>query len=281
MSHPRFIDIDQNKKKLFVSSDRDNKIYVVDIDTNSLEKEIPVENGRPRYVYFDENNNAVYVSNDRSNLVHLINSNNNEILIGVRFQANPPGGGYIQCKELPTDENTNHANNDYALYSINTNLECKSLPKKDFSAISEPSSGDFPLISSNAENKTVTFSLTQFGTLTADFNEIPQWFNLFKEYEQFIYGIIGAVILAPIIGWILPFAVGRKEKKRQLQYLKVHIPLIDNIYNENNQKKDRCLDLLEQQKKEIIEELQEGIINDATFRILNARILGYIYKIVE
>ena len=57
------------------------------------------------------------------------------------------------------------------------------------------------------------------------------------------------------------------------------MPLIDDIYIENNQNKEKCLELLERQRKEIIALLQEGILNDVTFRLLNARILEYIRKI--
>jgi hypothetical protein len=123
----------------------------------------------------------------------------------------------------------------------------------------------------------VGFNVTSFGDLTAHYKEGSVFTP--EDLDKFFYSFIVAAIIGPAMGWLLTILYSNRERKRQLRYLKAFIPIIDDIYIQNNMDQSKCLDLLEQQRKEIISLLQSGILNDVTFRLLNSRIGDYIRKV--
>lgn len=104
-------------------------------------------------------------------------------------------------------------------------------------------------------------------------NEISDVFEeFFGTTKDFFYGFLAAAIIGPLVAWLLTLIYSRKEKKRNLIYLKTYIPLIDNILKQNIKEKDVCHTLLDQKRNEITALLQAGIINIETFRLLNEHI---------
>jgi YVTN family beta-propeller protein len=269
---PSGIGIDQNNKKLFVTSEYYGTVYVIDTRIQKIEKTFHI-GGAPRYIFFNEKNNIAYVSNYGSNSINLIadRNNNSTLLIGVRFKVSLANGATIKCDEKDYSNNTNYSNDGYGLFANNTILKCHAIPKNGIKFISW--SG---LDNSNEYN--ATLNILHFGTLTANVAPLPAE-DVIQKNRDLIVALIASAILGPIIGWVLPWTAGIKEKKRQLRYLRTVIPLVDDIYKQHSQNKQNCLNLLEQQKKETIALLQGGIINDATYRILNNLIAGYILEV--
>jgi YVTN family beta-propeller protein len=272
---PSAIDIDQNNKKLFVVSEFYRTVYVIDTSIPKIEKTFYV-GGHPRYVFFNEKNKIAYVSNEGSNSINMISdrNNNNTLLMGVRFKVSFPDAANIQCanEDLNLNStNNSYSNNDYGLFANNTILKCHAVPKNGFNFISWSC-----LEHSNKQH--AAFNVLHFGTLTANVEAVPSEDFLQKHYDL-VFTLVAAAILGPIVGWMLPWIAAIREKKRQLQYLRTVIPLVEDICKENRQNKQNCLNLLEQQKKETIALLQGGIITEATYRILNSLITGHIVEV--
>jgi hypothetical protein len=108
-------------------------------------------------------------------------------------------------------------------------------------------------------------------TLTATLNDVQKTIN--ENFKEFLFVFASAAIIGPILGWYIPHHLTNKEKTTQRKYLKTYYRIIDDIYKHHYKSKEKCIALLEQQKIGLIELLQDGIINDVTFRLLNSRIL--------
>jgi hypothetical protein len=104
-------------------------------------------------------------------------------------------------------------------------------------------------------------------------NEFVDSFNqTFGSLAEFFYGFIAAAIIGPLVAWILTIVYSRKEKKRNLIYLRTYIPLIDDILKQNVTDRELSIKLINQKRNEIATLLQAGIINVETYRLLNEHI---------
>ncbi|HET7283328.1 MAG TPA: YncE family protein, partial [Nitrososphaeraceae archaeon] len=266
---PFLLAVNPNTNMIYVTNNNDNTISVIDGKTNKVTETITV-GYHPWSVAVNPNTNMTYVTNADLNEIYVINDTTNHVTAGVTFKMD---SGDINCNGRKV------SNNDYNMYDINTIVNCKAEPGSGF--LFSSWSGD--LASNNtATNPVLHFNVTRYGTLTANFVKAPSpaaQVILPKEYWDSIYSIVIGVIVAPIAGWLVPFVVDYKEKKRQLRYLRTYIPLIDNIYEEHRQNIGECMQLLEQERVDISALLQQGIINDSSFGILNDRISEYIEEV--
>jgi hypothetical protein len=182
-------------------------------------------------------------------------------------------GTNLFCK--PSDS----SNFDY--WSSSTFLE-KEIPKASTDDVVSLFAKLGSFFGINSDSKAIAkplipLNVTSFGDLTAHYKEGGVFTT--EDLDKFFYSFIVAAIIGPAMGWLLTVFYSNREKKRQLKYLRAFIPIIDDIYIHNNMDQGKCLDLLEQQRKEIISLLQSGILNDVTFRLLNSRIGDYIRKV--
>jgi YVTN family beta-propeller protein len=271
---PAFMSINPNTHLILVTSESFKTVYLID-SINYTAKKIIYLPDRPRYVYVNRDNNLAYVSSDLTNTIHVINGTSQNVVTGVLFKTIPPGSGYINC------EGAKHYNNDYRLFDYNSTVYCDSQPRNDFrftswSGSSLPTSNSIN-INNNRDIVTV-LNLTHYGTVIANFEEV---FTLPEAVRELLLLIITSVIAAPIVGWLIPFIISEREKKRQLRYMKAYLPLIDNIYKEFRTNKDKCLQLLEQKNIDSMALLKEGIITSSTYRVLADRINKYIDSISQ
>ena len=103
-------------------------------------------------------------------------------------------------------------------------------------------------------------------------NEILDVFRqLPAEFTQFFYSFLVAAIIGPIVAWFLTTIYSRKERKRNLIYLKTYIPMIGDL-RRSIKEKDGSLTLLIQKRNEITILLQSGLISIETFRLLSDHI---------
>lgn len=198
----------------------------------------------------------------------MINGITNNVLAGITFKIDPSDSGYINCTgKKPND--------GYVMYDIGKFVTCKATPRSGFEFSS------WSGYNTEKTNQGAWFNVTRYGTLTGNFNKTPTALRVFlpKEYYDTLYSILIGVVLAPIAGWLIPFLTNRNEKERKLKYLRIYIPLIDGIYESHYKNKEECLQLLNQKRKDITALVKDGIINDSSYNILDAKISEYIDQI--
>jgi YVTN family beta-propeller protein len=266
-SPPFIVTVNPNTNKLYVANLEDGTVDVIDGTTNKVVKKL-VTGGSPDHIAVNPKTNMVYITNSYLNTVSVLNGSTNDFAVTINFKTNSPDAGYISCKGKQISDNA------YMIYDIDVPITCAAVQNKGFQFKSW--SGNLAYAT---KTNSITFNPTHDGIVTANFEKVPPPpanVVLPKEYYDTLYSVIVGVILAPIASWLVPFIFDHREKKRQRRYLKTYLPLIDDIYKEHHQNVGECLQLLEQERKDISALLQEGIINDSSFGILYGRISEYI-----
>lgn len=132
-------------------------------------------------------------------------------------------------------------------------------------------------LSSDIDQSSTSISFTMDGPKNiqakAKQNELLDSFKQsFGFLAEFFYGFIAAAIIGPLVAWVLTIIYSRKEKKRNLIYLRTYIPLIDDILKQYIGDRELGIKLLNQKRSEITTLLQAGIINVETYRLLSEHI---------
>jgi YVTN family beta-propeller protein len=302
---PEAIDIDPKTQNIIVTHFRSNNISIIDGKTYNITV-IPLsESSIVNYISVDPSNSVAYVIRSYSNSIAPINmsSGSMNLLAGVNFYVPSNNASKIFCGTISMDgdikDKKPYGHGDFLMVENGTELFCEPSDASNFNHWSStffdknPSQisvdpfwlflGKLSLfLGVNSDSNpivkpVVAFNVTSFGDLTAHYNEGSVFTP--ADLDKFFYSFIVAAIIGPAMGWILTVWYTNRERKRQLKYLKAFIPIIDDIYIQNYKDQSKCLDLLEQQRKEIISLLQSGILNDVTFRLLNSRIGDYIRKV--
>jgi len=195
----------------------------------------------------NEKNNIAYISNDDqvSNHINLVGTrdNNYTLLAGVRFKVNLPDSANITCYNKDYSNHTTYKSDDFALYPINSTVHCSAAPVNSTLYFSKWE-GFEPM----AQKSNATFTISHFGTLALDLGR-RQTDDIIQKHYSLIVGLLTATIVGPLGARAIAIIFDQREKKRQLRYLRTIIPLIDDVYKQNYQNKEKCLNLLQQQKK--------------------------------
>ncbi len=305
LAFPEAIDIDPKTHNIIVTHFRSNNISIIDGQKYNSTV-IPLsESSIVNYISIDPSNSVAYVIRSYSNSIAPINmsSGSMNLLAGVNFYISSENASKIFCGTISMNgdikDKKPYGHGDFLMVENGTQLFCEPSNPTNFNHWSSTffdgdtsqtsldpfwsflgKLGLFFGVNSDSNpivKPVVAFNVTSFGDLTAHYNEVSAFTP--ADLDKFFYSFIVAAIIGPAMGWILTVLYSNRERKRQLKYLKAFIPIIDDIYIQNYKDQGKCLDLLEQQRKEIISLLQSGILNDVTFRLLNSRIGDYIRKV--
>jgi YVTN family beta-propeller protein len=273
---------------VYVANSGSNTVAIIDTKTNTVAKIVPVGN-RPWDVIANPITNTIYVANSGSNDIHVIDGINNNIIVGITFNINPEGSGEIYCNDRKI------SNNDYVNYVINTSLKCGAIAKTHnesltgyipidkilypiyhfiSSEMSQSSDFKFKDWSGNLisiDSNSITFSPSRYGTLTANFIQIPP--PLSTSDLVAIFSVLLGIIITSI------GALFYKNKdwlyRRGKRYLNRYTKRIKAVYNLSNQNPTECLQLLEEIRKQILDLVVNGKISKSHYDILINTISQY------
>jgi YVTN family beta-propeller protein len=264
---PFHLVVNPNTNMIYVANSDDNTISVIDGKTNNVVKTIIVGYS-PWGLAIDPDTNMIYITNNEHNKIYIINGTTNSVTAGVSIKNN---SGYLDCK--PGGE---ILSNSYITYDLYTAVKCKANPTSGFMFSSWYS--DLP---HNIDTSAIRLNISRYGTLSANFAKIPVSppVELPEKFYDTLWALFVALVLGPIAGWLIPYLADRSEKEKQLKYLRTYIHQIDDIYENNHKNKDECLQLLNQKRKDITALLEDGIVNDSSYGIVDSRISEYTDKV--
>lgn len=260
---PWFIDVNPETHMLFVTSEFSKTLSIINGSTGVITKTIKFNDGRPRDVHVDAKTNIVYVTNDLMNKVHVINGSSGSGMVQVDFSSNITDAGKIVCGKDSLESNARK------MYDINTAITCRATANIGYTF--SYWSGSLAINASSTP--TIDLNLTKHGTLRANYVTTNDPLLAFvKEQWTVIYFVITGLVLSPIAGYIIHYALQGVEKRRQLKYLKAYLQLIDKTLEENLLDKQQCKNRLNEKRNDIVVLLKEGIISDSTYNLLKGRI---------
>lgn len=286
---PQAIEINPDTHQIIIAHIRSNLVTVLDEENGTIfETTIPMDDySNLNYISIDPRHNIAYVVRSYSNSIVPFNMSNGNLLSGVSFDITNSNSSDIECWEKDKSNKLlqnkkKYSSGDFLMVNKGTVLMCGVGEENKDKSIDRWYSTPFSYTSENSTY--ATFNITSFGRISVSFSDeqtdpfetMSKTIN--ENLRDIFYSFVVAAIIGPVLGWALAYVVANREKKRQLKYIKTFIPLIEDLFKENLHNKEKCIEVLEQQRKEIIALLQNGLLNDTTFRFLNARIIEYIRK---
>ena len=270
---PNYVAVNPNTNMVYVTNSN-GSLSVLSASTNRVVStvEIGVD---PAAVVVNPDNKLIYVSHPSFGTISVINATTNNVVDGISFNINPQGSGDIACGRKISSNNYLYtiSGNNYLRFIVGTSLNCVANHSPGFKFSSW--SGSLAS-SSNLNSTTLTFYASKYGDLTASFDATPPPVVLPKGALDTIYALIVGVIITPIASWIIPYIVDRRDTARQRKYLGMYLQRIDKINEESYPSREEYLKLLGEKRKDTTRLLEEGVINDSTYQILDGRISEYI-----
>lgn len=195
--------------------------------------------------------NSIYVANCDDNTVSVIDGVANKVSSKVAFRIQPPSAGRIDCDEdnliVPLQQQ----------FYIKSNTACVAEPYQGFEFVSWQQNlegNSFQMLQVSLQPSLLgivsnvllpdydkpegTFIITNFGSFTANFKEIPP--PIPAEYVATLF----AVIISAFIGlWLIPLIDGRKTRNRgkKVEYYHIKINYLSRD-REFNKKHTKILD---------------------------------------
>lgn len=272
--------IDKKNNHIYIPNTNSPLLHIVDGKTLKIINNITLST-IPSSVSINQIQNIAYVGSENSDKFYMINTSSLHPLAQALIKIKNSPSIKVNCNQK------NYTNNDYLLYEVNSKIECFALDNNngEFTFKWENNSGSNPTTQENDSVNYISFVPGGYGILNVNpkqpttLSEIQQ--TLKDNFRDIILVFAGAAIIGPVLGWYIPHRILRKENKTQRDYLRLKNGIIQGIYDNYKNSKGKCIDLLEQQKKELIELLQDGFINDVTFRFLNSRIKEFMRKLSQ
>jgi YVTN family beta-propeller protein len=219
---------------------------------------IPADVGFPllaSQVTIDPFENRVYITNTGSNTITIINGKNDEVAVRLTFDINPPNSGEIRCNDLRVISGNSTS------YNRGQNLQCVATPERGYAFAS------WSDLANDLSNNPITFNVSQFGTLTANFRPAitPE------TYVFAIGGIVGATSV--FLGWYYKYG--------QRRYVNRYLTRIQSTYDTLHEKDiQQCILQLQSIRRELIYLYKKGSLSDSHYNILDNKTSDYI-KIVR
>ncbi len=221
----------------------------------------------------NENSDIVYLTSENSNSLFAVHGPKNKVAVGIIFNIFPLNSGRIVCGDEKTESPINQylyeepgitciakANSGYEFVGWNENIDSNTTrPLKPcieeshnlFDPFIEPLQKTLQIY--NDTSKT-SFCITQYGTFTASFRELPA--PLPTEYWIPLYGLI----ISTIIGASIPSIIGWTKTRGDIKKLNLHHNKIKSLYDEGI-RDDNDFELLNKLKNEISDSFSKGKIS--------------------
>jgi YVTN family beta-propeller protein len=218
---------------------------------------IPSDVGFPllaSQVTIDSFENRVYITNTGSNTITIINGKSNEVAVRLTFDINPPNTGEIRCNNLRVISGNSTS------YNRGQDLQCIATPERGYAFASW---SDF---ANDLSNNPVSFKVSQFGTLTANFRPAitPE------TYVFAIGGVVGATSV--FLGWYYKYG--------QRRYVNRYLTRIQSTYDTLHEKdKQQCILQLLNIRRELIFLYKKGSLSDSHYNILDNKTSDYIKNV--
>ena len=277
-----FIVLDILEEIVYVVNSGSNTVSVISAENNTkIGEDIPVGEG-PVDIDVSGNAGIVYVVNSGSNDISLVDRIANKVVAGIAFIVNPLNSGIILCDGLTTPspigqyiyvysgaQCTAKPNEGFEFYSWEENLEGNSTQpiklSRSASAWDSLVLGVIDFFGDKPDEPEATFSITKFGTFTANFKELPP--AVPSEYWIPLYGIIASTI----VGWSIPSIIGWTKSKRDVKKLNYYHKQIDSLYDDGKLDENdiKALDSL---RNKIGDAYSEGKINEKHYESLRGEI---------
>jgi YVTN family beta-propeller protein len=283
---PVGVAVDQTTHVVYVSNTFDNTVSVISPSSEEVVKNIRVNPNNPdierplpsivrfptvaSFIAIDQTSNLTYVSNTHSNKISIINSSSNDLVVGVTIKIEPEDLGGIVCDghELRNDQ--------YVRFAAGQKVKCEAIAESMFPPTNYGYWSVFPPIlfdywSGNqnpdrSNNHVTTFTMERFGTLSANFEEIPDLFQ--------ILGVTFAILTS-----IAAVLYGRREWLYRRRYVTRYTKKIESAYEIADQNRDEGLEILSQIRQVSRELFIGGKINMVDYRMLDNKISEYVNKI--
>jgi YVTN family beta-propeller protein len=277
--------------KAYVSNTFDNTISVIDASASAINKIIQVNpNINPNiqiprplpaivkfpnvasFVAINTFENMIYVTNTGSNKISEIDGSLDELVLGVSFNVEPESTlGYIRC------ENSVIQNDDYVRYPSGQEITCEAQARSVFPpppgfgswSIIPPVTFDYWATDLDPERSTdpiEEFTIQEFGTIKANFKELP---NLFQ-----LLGVTVAVLTA-----VAAALYSKRDWIHRKQYVDKYLKKIEEAYRISNHSKTESLELFREIKKASRELFVDGKINQTGYFEIDKKINEYRNKI--
>jgi YVTN family beta-propeller protein len=218
---------------------------------------IPADVGFPllaSQLTIDSFENRVYITNTGSNTITIINGKSNEVAVRLTFNINPPNTGEIRCNNLRVMSGNSTS------YNRGQNLQCFATPERGYAFASW---SDY---ANDLSNNPVSFKVSQFGTLTANFRPAitPE------TYVFAIGGVVGATSV--FLGWYYKYG--------QRRYVNRYLTRIQSTYDTLHEKdKQQCILQLLNIRRELIFLYKKGSLSDSHYNILDNKTSDYIKNV--
>jgi YVTN family beta-propeller protein len=203
--------------------------------------------------------NIIYVTNLGSDTISVINGHTNKVTAGVTFNINPSNAGFIECNGQAISDNYT------TIYDTATPLECEAKANSGFQFSSW--SGDLTSSISD-ENAKTRFTVSKYGALSANFINPVQ--------ITIPWELLAAIILSPIVGWLVPFFANRaRENKRSKNLAEFMMKKIDDELGKPKQNMVEYLQRREELRDEIRDMHANGKISERSYEKLNNMVSEY------
>jgi YVTN family beta-propeller protein len=266
---PSSIVVNPPTHKVYIANSGSNNVSIIDAKTNKGITNVTVGNS-PCCMAIDPKTNIVYVANSGSDTISMMNGSSDKIIAGIRLKVNPVNFGTISC-------NGRKISDDYILYDDASQVKCTASvndtsghtpfigPLLDyiskgsiqFASWSEPS-GD------TNYSPNINFSALQYGTLTANFKQLP------PPLPDWLLTAIIPIIISAVIA-LYKIVSRRTHKINAKEYEKK----IQDIYNTLSQNREECLRRLDDKRRQITELFTKGKLSRKNYELLDNTISYY------
>lgn len=267
---PAAIGVDDVTNTVYVANSGSDTISVISGNNHTkIGEDIPVGYA-PNAIGVDSSTNTVYVTNSGNDSISVIDGISNKVVAGVKFNVYPFNSGYVECDKLasPTaqyiyvwsgTECKAKANDGFKFFNWIKNLDQNSSTIiKQVPVSTNPLKPIFDLFTNESEkNEAAALNITEFGTFTANFKEVPS--PIPKEIWLSLFAISLSVIIPSILKWY----IGRRQRREFYRY-------IQQIPSKYNMKLD-----MKTLNDEISELYAKGKINESQQKILNEKVSTY------
>lgn len=274
------LEVNENTNTVYVLSEYG--LYSLNEETNRLSNinvSEPLSN-----IEVNENTDIVYLTSENSDSMFAIHGPKHKVAVGITFNIFPLNSGRILCGDDKTEYPTNQylyevpgiiciakANSGYEFVSWSENIDSNTTrPLKPcieesysfFDPIVEPIQKTLNNYNDTAET---SFCLTQYGTFTASFRELPD--PISPQYWIPLYGIL----ISTMIGASIPSIVGWIKTKTDLRESSLHHKKIKSL-NDEGRRDDHDFESLNKLKDEISDSFSKGRISQFHYSNLKEEI---------